>query len=189
MGASFQLLTLLLLLASLLLLLVRDDLGTSAVAGFPSNAYCSWNLFCCNVVLLASLLLLLVRDALGTFAFASTPVLGLPTAVDILSIIVVPPVLVSPQMFPFSPVLIQTLLLLLFLQLSTSLEVMLDNVSAAAAAPFAVKVPSVIGVSNKLDVPAVADIHPVSLDPAVVVPAVPKILYVATGLAVASLLP
>ncbi len=52
---------------------------------------------------------------------------------------------------------------------------MLDSVSTVAAAPSAVKVPSVIGVCNKFDVPAVADIHPVSLDLAVVVPAVPAV--------------
>jgi hypothetical protein len=69
--------------------------------------------------------------------------------------------------------------MLLFLLLSKTLEVMLDSVSA-------VKVPSVIGVCNKFDVPAIADIHPVSLDLAVVVPAVPVVPKI---LAVASLLP
>jgi hypothetical protein len=64
---------------SLLLALIHEDPGTSAVAGVSTNAYC------CLCPLLTSLLLLLVCDAPGTSpvdnipSFAITTVLLVPS--------------------------------------------------------------------------------------------------------------
>jgi hypothetical protein len=51
-------------------LLLREDPGTTAVAGGPSNAHCCWR----TLLLLTSLQLLLVRDAPST----SAAVAGVP---------------------------------------------------------------------------------------------------------------